>query len=39
MIVDMHAHVIRENFPPAGPRASAWTWPSMDTSSPGGRAS
>jgi len=30
MIVDMHAHIIPETFPPAGSRASAWTWPSMD---------
>ena len=30
MIVDMHAHIIPEQFPPAGSRASAWTWPSMD---------
>ena len=30
MIVDMHAHIIPENFPPAGSRPSAWTWPSMD---------
>jgi aminocarboxymuconate-semialdehyde decarboxylase len=30
MIVDMHAHIIPENFPPAGTRPSAWSWPSMD---------
>src|SRR5438876_7245353 len=30
MIVDMHAHIIPETFPPAGSRPSAWTWPSMD---------
>src|SRR6266704_1013256 len=35
MIVDMHAHIIPENFPPAGARASAWTWPSMDHFEPG----
>src|SRR5258705_10949884 len=35
MTVDMHAHFIRENFPPAGSRPSAWTWPSMDPFEPG----
>ena len=35
MIVDMHAHIIPEHFPPAGKRASAWTWPSMDHFEPG----
>src|SRR5258708_40048926 len=35
MIVDMHAHIIPENFPPAGSRPSAWTWPSMDHFEPG----
>ena len=35
MIVDMHAHIIPENFPPAGTRASAWTWPAMDHFEPG----
>src|SRR5439155_8844425 len=35
MIVNMHAHIIPENFPPAGSRASAWTWPSMDHFEPG----
>lgn len=36
MIIDLHAHIIPENFPPAGTRASAWTWPSMDHFEPGG---
>jgi aminocarboxymuconate-semialdehyde decarboxylase len=35
MIVDMHSHIIPENFPPAGKRASAWTWPSMNHFEPG----
>ncbi|MGH7348362.1 MAG: amidohydrolase family protein, partial [Candidatus Rokuibacteriota bacterium] len=35
MIVDMHAHIIPENFPPAGPRPSAWSWPSLDHFEPG----
>jgi aminocarboxymuconate-semialdehyde decarboxylase len=35
MIVDMHSHIIPEHFPPAGTRASAWTWPSMDHFEPG----
>jgi len=35
MIVDMHAHIIPENFPPAGSRPSAGTWPSMDHFEPG----
>ena len=35
MIVDMHAHIIPENFPLAGSRPSAWTWPSMDHFEPG----
>ena len=35
MIIDMHAHIIPEQFPPAGTRASAWTWPSMDHFEPG----
>lgn len=30
MIIDMHAHVVPEHFPPAGSRASADRWPSMD---------
>jgi aminocarboxymuconate-semialdehyde decarboxylase len=30
MLIDMHAHVIPENFPAAGTRASAARWPSMD---------
>src|SRR2546427_11874142 len=35
MIIDMHAHIIPEQFPPAGTRASAWSWPSMDHFEPG----
>ncbi len=35
MIVDMHAHIIPENFPPAGSRPSAWSWPAMDHFEPG----
>ena len=35
MIVDMHAHIIPEHFPPAGSRPSAWTWPSIDHFEPG----
>jgi aminocarboxymuconate-semialdehyde decarboxylase len=35
MMIDMHAHIIPEHFPPAGTRASAWTWPSMDHFEPG----
>jgi aminocarboxymuconate-semialdehyde decarboxylase len=35
MLVDMHAHVIPENFPPAGNRASANSWPAMDHFEPG----
>ena len=31
----MHAHIIPENFPPAGSRPSAGTWPSMDHFEPG----
>jgi aminocarboxymuconate-semialdehyde decarboxylase len=30
MIIDMHCHVVPEHFPPAGNRASAARWPSMD---------
>jgi aminocarboxymuconate-semialdehyde decarboxylase len=30
MLIDMHAHVIPRDFPPAGSRASAARWPSMD---------
>jgi aminocarboxymuconate-semialdehyde decarboxylase len=30
MLIDMHAHVIPENFPPAGSRPSAARWPSLD---------
>jgi aminocarboxymuconate-semialdehyde decarboxylase len=30
MLIDMHAHIVPERFPPAGQRASAGRWPSMD---------
>ena len=35
MLIDMHAHVIPENFPEAGSRASADRWPRMDHLEPG----
>lgn len=35
MIIDLHAHIVPENFPPAGSRASAGRWPSMDHFEPG----
>ena len=35
MLIDMHAHVIPENFPDAGNRASAARWPHMDHFEPG----
>lgn len=35
MLIDMHAHVIPENFPSAGNRASAAHWPFMDHFEPG----
>jgi aminocarboxymuconate-semialdehyde decarboxylase len=35
MIIDMHAHIIPEHFPPAASRASAGRWPSMDHFEPG----
>jgi aminocarboxymuconate-semialdehyde decarboxylase len=35
MLIDMHAHVIPENFPDAGNRASADRWPRMDHFEPG----
>lgn len=35
MLIDMHAHVIPESFPPAAGRASAGQWPSMDHFEPG----
>jgi aminocarboxymuconate-semialdehyde decarboxylase len=35
MLIDMHAHVIPENFPPAASRASAERWPAMDHFEPG----
>src|SRR3954454_19841329 len=31
----MHTHVVPESFPPAGNRASADRWPSMDHTAPG----
>ncbi len=37
MLIDMHAHIIPENFPEAGNRASADRWPSMDHFEPVGR--
>ncbi|MEA2640174.1 MAG: aminocarboxymuconate-semialdehyde decarboxylase [Chloroflexota bacterium] len=30
MIIDLHTHIVPEQFPPAGSRASASRWPSMD---------
>jgi aminocarboxymuconate-semialdehyde decarboxylase len=35
MLIDMHAHVIPENFPEAGSRSSADRWPHMDHFEPG----
>jgi aminocarboxymuconate-semialdehyde decarboxylase len=35
MLIDMHAHIIPEHFPPAATRASAGRWPSMDHFEPG----
>lgn len=35
MLIDMHAHIIPEHFPPAASRASAGRWPSMDHFAPG----
>jgi aminocarboxymuconate-semialdehyde decarboxylase len=35
MLIDMHAHIIPEQFPPAATRASAGRWPSMDHFEPG----
>jgi len=35
MLIDMHAHVIPETFPPAAGRASARRWPAMDHFEPG----
>lgn len=35
MIIDMHAHIVPEHFPPAGSRASARQWPFMDHFEPG----
>jgi aminocarboxymuconate-semialdehyde decarboxylase len=35
MIIDMHAHVIPEQFPGAGTRASAARWPFLDHFQPG----
>jgi aminocarboxymuconate-semialdehyde decarboxylase len=30
VIIDLHTHIVPEHFPPAGNRASARRWPSMD---------
>lgn len=35
MLIDMHAHVIPENFPDPAGRASAERWPSLDHFEPG----
>ena len=35
MIIDMHAHVVPEHFPPAAARASAARWPLLDHFEPG----
>ena len=35
MVIDLHAHVVPERFPPAGNRASSGRWPSMDHFEPG----
>lgn len=35
MLIDMHAHVVPERFPPAAGRASAERWPSLDHVEPG----
>lgn len=35
MIIDLHAHIVPERFPPAGNRASGGRWPSMDHFEPG----
>ena len=35
MIIDMHTHIVPEEFPPAGERASAGRWPWMDHTEPG----
>ena len=35
MLIDMHAHVVPEHFPPAAGRASAQRWPAMDHTAPG----
>jgi aminocarboxymuconate-semialdehyde decarboxylase len=35
MIIDMHAHIVPENFPSGAGRASANKWPSMDHFEPG----
>jgi len=35
MLIDMHAHVIPESFPPAAGRASARRWPTMEHFEPG----
>src|SRR3989304_3586577 len=35
MLIDMHAHVVPERFPPAAGRDSAARWPSMEHTEPG----
>lgn len=35
MIIDLHAHIVPERFPPAGNRASSGRWPSLDHFEPG----
>ena len=35
MLIDMHAHVVPEHFPPAAGRDSAARWPRMDHTEPG----
>ena len=35
MIIDMHCHIVPENFPPAAGRDGANRWPSMDHFEPG----
>jgi aminocarboxymuconate-semialdehyde decarboxylase len=35
VIIDMHTHIVPENFPEAGQRASADRWPWMDHTEPG----
>jgi aminocarboxymuconate-semialdehyde decarboxylase len=35
MLIDMHAHIVPENFPPGAGRPSAGRWPFMDHFEPG----